>query len=125
MGQDMQVVGAIIKNQAGDFLLQQRDDNAPTYKRCWTLFGGRVEPGESSVEAIRRELEEEIALKPDMILELQESRHCKQSNGTEQTIFLIITSATLDVLHLTEGRAMAYVSRSHLFRLFADERVAS
>jgi len=47
----------------GQVLLQQRDDK-PTipYPNTWTLFGGAVEPGEPPVDAVARELDEELEL---------------------------------------------------------------
>lgn len=36
----------------------------PTYKTHWDIPGGYVEPGESPAEACRREVNEELAIKP-------------------------------------------------------------
>ncbi len=59
-----QVVGAILICHDGrHVLLQQRDDKPNLrYAGYWTLFGGAVEPGESPDEAVRRELQEELAM---------------------------------------------------------------
>jgi len=52
---------AIIVVEDGRYLLQLRD-NVPGiwYPNHWGLFGGGVEPGEDEIEALRRELREEI-----------------------------------------------------------------
>lgn len=47
-------VGLIIRNQAGEILLERRSDNG-----FWGLPGGRVEPGESLTETALREACEE------------------------------------------------------------------
>lgn len=51
-------VRAIIVNDTGDILLQHRRDNA-----LWGLPGGSVEIDETAMEALKREVREETALK--------------------------------------------------------------
>ncbi|WP_269756693.1 NUDIX hydrolase [Amycolatopsis aidingensis] len=53
-------VGGILHDEAGRLLLIQRA-NEPA-RGLWTLPGGRVEPGETDAEAVRRELREETGL---------------------------------------------------------------
>jgi len=50
-------VRAVIVNNAGEMLLQQRTDTA-----SWGLPGGAVEPDETAFEALKREVAEETAL---------------------------------------------------------------
>src|SRR3954462_8398841 len=56
-------VGAIIFTHDDRYLLQRRD-HVPHiwYPGAWGLFGGGIDPGESELEALRRELAEEIDL---------------------------------------------------------------
>ena len=51
-------VRALIINEAGEVLLQRRTDTGQ-----WGLPGGAVEPGESALEALRREVAEETSLR--------------------------------------------------------------
>ena len=44
----------------GRILLAHRHPQRRWYPDCWDLIGGHVEPGESPVEAVRRECREEI-----------------------------------------------------------------
>ncbi len=54
---------AIIRVDAGGFLLQLRDAKPDIwYPDSWGLFGGGVEPGEDPLEALKRELREELEL---------------------------------------------------------------
>jgi len=59
----MDYVGAIIK-QKGKFLLQLRDNrkNIP-HPNKWATFGGGIKEKESPLQALKRELKEEIGLK--------------------------------------------------------------
>lgn len=50
----------IAYNDKGEILLQHKDKDAPSYPNTWCLFGGHVEPGESPLEAIEREIFEEL-----------------------------------------------------------------
>ena len=54
-------VALAILHQQGRFLLQLRDDIPNIlYPGYWGLFGGHLEPGETPIEGLRRELLEEI-----------------------------------------------------------------
>ncbi len=53
-------VGAVLRDAAGRLLLVRRAN--PPARGTWSLPGGRIEPGESETEAVRRELDEETGL---------------------------------------------------------------
>ena len=53
-------VGAVIRDEQGRFLLVQRAHDPG--RGLWSLPGGRVEPGESDAQALRREVAEEVGL---------------------------------------------------------------
>lgn len=56
-------VAAIILLEDARYVLQLRDDIEPIwYPGHWGCFGGAVEPGEDPVEALRREVREELAV---------------------------------------------------------------
>ena len=54
----------LLLDSEGRFLLQHRDDTAPTYPGYWGFFGGGIEGTETPLEAIRREAWEELRYKP-------------------------------------------------------------
>jgi len=56
-------VAAIICVEGDGYLMQLRDPRPDIwYPDNWGLFGGAIDPGESPLEALRRELEEELEL---------------------------------------------------------------
>jgi 8-oxo-dGTP pyrophosphatase MutT (NUDIX family) len=56
-------VAAILVTEDGRYLLQLRDDIPPIwYPGHWGLFGGSVDGDETEIEALRRELREELEL---------------------------------------------------------------
>jgi 8-oxo-dGTP diphosphatase len=54
----LQVVAAALINDVGEVLLCQKASGP--FAGLWELPGGKVEPGESQVEALKRELAEEL-----------------------------------------------------------------
>lgn len=53
-------VGALVRNHT--LLLAHRHPARRWYPDCWDLVGGHIEPGETALEALRRECREEIAV---------------------------------------------------------------
>lgn len=106
------VVGAILINERGEILLQQRDDKPDLrYAGHWTFFGGAVEEGETLEEAIYRELIEELEL--SVPLRWWKSYVCPARTiaGQVQTInhlYIGFMTQDLSTLTLHEGQAMRY-----------------
>lgn len=53
-------VGCLVLSQDNKIVLQQRDGEAPTFPHHLSTFGGGIEKGESPLEALVRELHEEL-----------------------------------------------------------------
>jgi 8-oxo-dGTP diphosphatase len=53
-------VGCIVLTKDNKILLQQRDHNSPTYPDRLATFGGGIDPGETPIQALVRELKEEL-----------------------------------------------------------------
>ncbi|WP_189389393.1 NUDIX hydrolase [Streptomyces sp. SDr-06] len=51
--------GAVILNQEGKAFAQRRGPDRALFPDCWDIVGGHVEPGESLLAALAREVEEE------------------------------------------------------------------
>jgi 8-oxo-dGTP diphosphatase len=57
-------VGAVVRDESGRILVVRRA--RPPSEGLWSIPGGRVEPGETLVEAVRREVREETGLDVDV-----------------------------------------------------------
>ncbi len=109
-----QGVSAILINPAGQVLLQQRDDNpAIRYPGHWSLFGGTIEEGETSSEAVAREVHEEIDFE---MRNFGLFREFVQNNKREFAFAGELT-ARLDELTLSEGQGMNFFYPSQLREL--------
>tara|TARA_A100000171_G_scaffold1261_3_gene1432 strand:- start:1635 stop:2117 length:483 start_codon:yes stop_codon:yes gene_type:complete len=68
-------VAIIINSEDGKYLLQHRDDNPQIFfPNHWSLFGGGIDPGETSLEAIVRETHEELGI----LLSESRLKYCTQ-----------------------------------------------
>lgn len=54
--------GAILKNKEGKILFQLRDENGRNPKK-WGIFGGGIKKGERPINALIREIKEELGIK--------------------------------------------------------------
>jgi len=96
-------VSAILMNDRGHVLLQQRDNNPEIrYPGHWSLFGGTIEDGESAAEAVAREVREEIDF------EMQNFGLFREfvQNNKHEFAFVGELTASLDELTLSEGQGM-------------------
>lgn len=111
-------VSAILYNADKQVLLQQRDDKPDlAFAGYWTLFGGKVEYGETPDMAMRRELMEEIELQPDLT-------YWKTYNSPRTTNLVVIQHIYLGKIHqtleditLNEGQALNYFYQHELSKL--------
>lgn len=107
-------VSAILINERGQVLLQQRDDNpAIRYPSHWSLFGGSIEDGESATTAVAREVQEEIDFE---MTNFGLFREFVQNNKREFA-FVGELSAELHELTLSEGQGMNVFYPSQLSEL--------
>lgn len=104
------LAGALIEHPVRGFLLQLRDEHAPSFPLYWSLFGGHLEGDEAPEAGLWRELAEELALTPAQALSWQLVQRNPRPQGGMQYIFHIETLVELDELVLSEGLAMRYVA---------------
>lgn len=102
-----------------NYLLQAKDQQHP-WSGCglWSLFGGKIEDGESEEEALRRELEEEL---PDQLPDLAISRLDFEIDAGGWTwVPFLIKLPFLPSCDSTEGLAIR-VSKATLLKALGEE----
>jgi 8-oxo-dGTP pyrophosphatase MutT (NUDIX family) len=63
-----EAAAALIVTPDARYLMQHRDDKPGIFfPGWWGCFGGALEPGESPLDAIRRELDEELGWRPERV----------------------------------------------------------
>lgn len=100
-------VGALLVDTNGKLIVQQRDDKPGiTNPGMVSLFGGTSHEGESPIETLRRELQEELELEINSNnLLLQTVKH---ENGTNVACSIyIVTGVDAEKLKLHEGAGFA------------------
>lgn len=118
MKETVPCVVAILRNSQGQILLQQRDDtpNLP-FAGYWSMPGGKVEDGETSDEAIHRELVEEIEV--DLPLKLW--RVYERPGPNLMVIVQYVYTGGIDqkvcCLAINEGQALRYVNSREFLEL--------
>lgn len=106
----------------GCYLLQLRDADRPIFfPGHWGLFGGGVEPGETALSAIRRELQEELALSV-AAEDVHYFTHFTFDFGFSDSPVLSrvfyeieISQEKFSQLHLSEGKEMRLFRPSEIF----------
>jgi len=81
------VVAGIIRK--GDEILICQRPRSDAYGLQWEFPGGKVEPGEDLPAALRRELEEELAIQADVGAEVFRLRHVYPDRYVEVAFFVI------------------------------------
>ena len=90
------VVCAVIRHPIDTdcYLAAQRPANDPQLPGMWEFPGGKIEPGESEVEALKREIREELALEIEAGAALTISRWSYPRFHIELIPFLCTTTST-------------------------------
>jgi len=90
------IVEALIFDSEGKILLLRRSDNNSMYVGKWQLPGGKVEEGETALEAIMREVREEIACNCLRAKKLKEITFSNIFKNKKETVKLTTFSCDID-----------------------------
>jgi len=100
-------VAAVIRNEAGQILVQQRRDNG-----VWEVPAGAIDPGETPARALVREVYEETGLKvvPLRVLAVVGGKAITHPGGdrTEPTGILFACRVVGGRLEARDGEALAF-----------------
>lgn len=106
---------AILYNKGHQVLLQQRDNKPDLpFAGCWTLFGGQIEINETPDNAIKRELVEEINLKPNLTHWKTYNRQHNEHIIIIQHIFIAPINQKEENITLNEGQSMGFFNYKQL-----------
>ena len=109
---------AIILNNRNDVLLQKKDLSYQWFPGKWCLFGGGMELGEDTEEALRRELREEIGdFFDDLVLfKKHEYRDVSPGGIREGLQYVYIThfKGRVSDIKIYEGAGFAFYSSLEL-----------
>jgi 8-oxo-dGTP pyrophosphatase MutT (NUDIX family) len=110
-------VAALIRTSDGRYLLQHRDAiSSIFYPDHWGCFGGALEAGEEPLEALRRELHEELAMdlgnRTVSVFGQFDFRVDTSGIGTFNRIYydILIDAHEIDKMRLGEGAGMALLT---------------
>ncbi|GAA2614539.1 hypothetical protein GCM10010399_51700 [Dactylosporangium fulvum] len=110
---ERRVAVVFLVDPQGRLLMQHRDRHAKVSPNQWAMPGGKIEDGETPIDAARREVLEETGLTAD-VLEHYDTR-TRPSVSTvdglvEMHVFCGPTDATQDDVVLGEGQAMVFLT---------------
>lgn len=111
----MASVAIIFETEDNKILLQLRDKNANNYPEKWGLFGGSVEFKETPIQAIIREIKEELGIN----LKKGEFKLFTDiiNEGEEYFIFKSKFIWKFEDLELREGKDMGFFSKEEILKL--------
>ena len=107
------VAVAVIKNAAGDVLLSKRPEHVHQ-GGLWEFPGGKVEVGETVIQALRRELQEELGIYAEHFQPLISVAHSYQDKQVLLDVWSVATFSGLPTGR--EGQPLAWVSPTELAR---------
>jgi 8-oxo-dGTP pyrophosphatase MutT (NUDIX family) len=108
---------ALIFNEAGEILLQERSDNGQ-----WHLIGGAADPGEDPVDAVIREVYEETSLRvlPERLIGVYSGAENTVTYGNGDRVAYTITAFQCRIV---EGEARVNDEESLQVRFFALDQL--
>ncbi|MBF0594057.1 MAG: NUDIX domain-containing protein [Candidatus Omnitrophica bacterium] len=83
------VLRGILKDNTGCYLMVKRSHESKTWPSKWEFPGGKVEPGEHTTSALKREFHEEVALEVAPLQRFMDFTYERPQGNVEYKIFLV------------------------------------
>ena len=109
---ELRVTASLIRYQ-GRILIAQRQ-NFGRFANKWEFPGGKIDPGETPPQALRRELEEELGIRVEIGGLYSETLYRYEFGRIRQYTYWVELSVLPDGLQLYEHQAIAWVTPSEL-----------
>lgn len=107
-------VGVIFVNREGKVLLQLRRGDESYYPGYWTLPGGKIGQDESTKDALRREVREELGIDLNNYKLFKKIVEKTERKIIERNIAAIYIDKNIKDLELGEGVALRYFSQEEI-----------
>jgi 8-oxo-dGTP diphosphatase len=118
----VQISQIILQNLEGKYLVYLRDDNPEIpFPNHWDLIGGHVEKRETPIEALKREMMEEIEQTTSDLRSFSfwKKYVCTEGDVTPNVkyIFRGVINKPLEEIPLNEGQYLRFVTQEELLQL--------
>lgn len=107
----LHVAVGVLEDQAGRILIAKRPEHAPQ-GGSWEFPGGKIEPGETPIQGLARELEEELAVTASAFEPLIKIPHDYPERSVLLDVWRVMSYRGKAVGR--EGQSIRWVSRSEL-----------
>ena len=109
------VVAGIIEYNGKILCMQRGEDKCEFVANKWEFPGGKIEPGETNEEALKREILEELNLKIDVIEHFVDVSHCYPS--FKLNMYCYKCNATSNILKLNVHKNFKWLNKNQLTSL--------